>query len=121
MMMPIRVGAVGYLNSRPLVFGLDRSARFSLRYDVPSECARLLYAGDVDLGLVPSIEYLQGSRYNIAPDVAIVSRGAVASVAIFTRRPIRDVRSIVVDKSSRDLRGAHSRSVLASVQDSAHD
>lgn len=100
-MMPIRLGAVGYLNSRPLVFGLDRSPRFSLRYDVPSECARLLHAGDVDLGLVPSIEYLQGGDYRIVPDLAIASRGAVASVAIFTARPIEDVRSIVMDTSSR--------------------
>lgn len=100
-MMPIRLGAVGYLNSRPLVFGLDRSPRFSLRYDVPSECARLLHATDVDLGLVPSIEYLQGSEYSIVPDLAIASRGAVASVAIFTARPIEDVRSMVMDTSSR--------------------
>lgn len=99
-MRPIRLGAVGYLNSRPLVFGLDRSPRFSLRYDVPSECARLLHAGDVDLGLVPSIEYLHG-EYHIVPDLAIASRGAVASVAIFTTRPMQDVRSIVMDTSSR--------------------
>ena len=100
-MMPIRLGVVGYLNSRPLVFGLDRSPRFSLRYDVPSECARLLHAADVDLGLIPSIEYLQGGEYSIVPDLAIASRGAVASVAIFTTRPIEDVRSIVMDTSSR--------------------
>jgi chorismate dehydratase len=100
-MTPLRVGAVGYLNSRPLVFGLDRSPRFSLRYDVPSECARLLHVGDIDLGLVPSIEYLQGNQYRIVPDLAIASRGAVASVAIFTARPMQDVRSIVMDTSSR--------------------
>ena len=59
-MTPVRLGAVGYLNARPLVFGLDRSPRFDLRYDLPSECARLLHAGDIDLGLIPSIEYLRG-------------------------------------------------------------
>ena len=100
-MTPVRLGAVGYLNARPLVFGLDRSPAFDLRYDLPSECARLLHAGDIDLGLIPSIEYLRGDSYRIVPDLAIASRGPVASVALFTTRPMSDVRSIVMDTSSR--------------------
>ena len=99
-MTPVRLGAVGYLNARPLVSGLDRSPRFDLRYDLPSECARLLHAREIDLGLIPSIEYLRDD-YRIVPDVAIASRGQVASVALFTTRPISDVRSIVMDTSSR--------------------
>lgn len=100
-MTPVRLGAVGYLNARPLVFGLDRSPRFDLRYDLPSECARLLHAGDIDLGLIPSIEYLRGDSYRIVPDLAIASCGPVASVALFTTRPMPDVRSIMMDTSSR--------------------
>ncbi len=99
--MTVRLGAVGYLNARPLVFGLDRSARFDLRFDVPSECARLLHGGEIDLGLIPSIEYLQDHSYRIVPDLAIASRGQVASVALFATRPIRDVPSIVMDSSSK--------------------
>jgi chorismate dehydratase len=97
----VRLGAVGYLNARPLVYGLDVSPRFDLRYDVPSECARLLHEGAIDLGLIPSIEYLRGGVYRIAPDLAIASRGPVDSVAIYTTRPIADVRSIALDTSSR--------------------
>ena len=97
----VRLGAVEYLNARPLVCGLERSPRFVVRYDVPSECARLLHTGAVDVGLIPSIEYLQSDAYRIVPDLAIVSRGAVASVALFTTRPVRDVRSIAMDSSSR--------------------
>jgi chorismate dehydratase len=101
-MTPVRLGAVGYLNARPLVFGLDRSPRFDLRYDLPSECARLLHAGDIDLGLIPSIEYLRGPRtYGIVPHVAITSRGPVSSVALYTRRGPKDIRSIAMDSSSR--------------------
>ena len=97
----VRLGAVGYLNARPLVYGLDVSTRFDLRYDVPSECARLLHEGAIDVGLIPSIEYLRGGVYRIAPDLAIASRGPVDSVAIYTTRPIADVRSIALDTSSR--------------------
>jgi chorismate dehydratase len=97
----VRLGAVGYLNARPLVYGLEGAPRFDLRYDVPSECARLLHEGAIDVGMIPSIEYLRGGPYRIVPDLAIASRGPVASVAIYTTKPIGDVQSIALDTSSR--------------------
>jgi chorismate dehydratase len=97
----VRLGAVGFLNARPLVHELDMQRRFELRYDVPSECARLLHEQSIDLGLIPSIEYLRGGPYRIVPDVAIASNGPVASVALYTTRPMTDVRSIALDTSSR--------------------
>jgi chorismate dehydratase len=98
----VRLGAVNYLNVRPLVYGLERDAsRVSLRFDPPSVCARLLEAGDIDLGMVPSITYLQRPGDRIVPGVGIASEGAVESVAIFTRVPIREVRTLAVDTSSR--------------------
>lgn len=99
-MTRVRLGAVGYLNARPHVFGLDRMPRFALRFDVPSQCAALLHGGEVDVGLIPSIEYLRG-RYAIVPDIAIASRGPVASVMLYTTRPMPEVRSIALDTSSR--------------------
>lgn len=101
MMRPLRLGAVSYLNVRPLVFGLDRRDDISLRFDVPSECARLLAAGEIDLGMVPSITYLDRSTDRIVPGVCIGSDGPVASVALFTTKPILEVRSIALDTSSR--------------------
>ena len=101
-MAPIRMGAVGYLNARPLTWALDRAPeRWQVRYDLPSVCARLLYDGEVDLGLVPSIEYLRSDQYRFVPGVGIGSRGPVASVALFTRRPIGEIRHIALDTSSR--------------------
>jgi len=98
----VRLGAVGYLNARPLVYGLDRLPRFDLRYDIPSECANLLHAHAIDVGLIPSIEYLRGPRpYAFVPGPAVTSRGPVASVAIYTRVEPRNIRSIAMDTSSR--------------------
>lgn len=97
----VRIGAVSFLNARPLVQGLERwPHRFSVRYDLPSVCATLLHEGHIDLGLVPSIEYLRGD-YRAVPDAAVVSDGPVASVAIFTPHPIERVRSLALDTSSR--------------------
>jgi len=98
----VRLGAVGYLNARPLTWALDRAPdRWRVRYDLPAVCARLLYDNEVDLGLVPSIEYLRSDDYRFVPSVGIGSRGPVASVALFTRRPIADIRHIALDTSSR--------------------
>jgi chorismate dehydratase len=98
----LRLGAVSYLNTKPLVYGLDAHPdRFDVRFDVPSKCAALLHEGRVDLGLIPAIEYLRGSEYHIVPDVAIASDGEVATVALFTRQPIETVRTIALDQSSR--------------------
>jgi chorismate dehydratase len=67
---------------------------------VPARCAELLHANDVDLGLIPSIEY-PGHDYRIVPGVSIASNGPVASVAIFTKAPMERVQSIALDTSSR--------------------
>ncbi len=101
-MSAIRVSAVEYLNARPLVYGLEaRADLFDLQFDIPARCAVQLHDRSVDLGLIPSIEYLQGSDYRIVPDLAVASEGAVASVALFTTRPATSLRSIAVDSSSR--------------------
>jgi chorismate dehydratase len=98
----IRLGAVGYLNARPLVYGLERVPGFAIRYDIPAECARLLHAHETDVGLIPSIEYLRGPQpYAIVPGAGVTSNGPVASVAIYTRREPRDIRTIAMDSSSR--------------------
>ena len=101
-MSAIRVSAVEYLNARPLVHGLEaRSDLFDLQYDIPARCASQLHDRSVDLGLIPSIEYLQSPDYRIVPDLAVASEGDVASVALFTTRPATSLRSIAVDSSSR--------------------
>jgi chorismate dehydratase len=99
----VSLGAVDYLNARPLVHGLEPGPGLdcSVRFDLPAVCARLLDEGEIDLGLVPTIAYFDRPEFSVVPDVGIVSAGAVASVALFTRRPIQHVRSVALDTSSR--------------------
>jgi chorismate dehydratase len=98
---PLRLGAVSYLNTKPLVYGLDAHPdRFEVRFDVPAKCAELLHDSKVDLGLIPAIEYLRGD-YAIVPDISIASFGDVATVAIFTRKPMQQVERLALDLSSR--------------------
>jgi chorismate dehydratase len=100
-MNPLRLGAVSYLNTKPLVYGLDtRPDQFDVRFDVPAKCAELLHEGKVDLGLIPAIEYQRGD-YSIVPGVSIASHGDVATVAVFTRKPMAEVETLALDLSSR--------------------
>lgn len=98
-----RLGSVNYLNCRPLVHGLggESDPDFTLRFDPPSVCASLLDAGEIDLGLIPTIAYADRSGDCVVPDVSIASEGPVASVALFTRVPVSRIRSIALDTSSR--------------------
>jgi chorismate dehydratase len=99
-MNPVRLGAVSYLNTKPLVAGLAaRTDLFTIRFDVPARCAELLHEGSVDVGLIPAIEYRR--EYRIVPGVAIGSDGPIASVAIFSRVPVSEIRSLALDENSR--------------------
>ena len=100
----LRLGAVSYLNAEPTVHGLEREPGFRVERDVPSRVAERLHAGEVDLGLVPSIEYAFG-RHAIVPGVAIASRGPVRSVCLFHRMPLERVRKVALDTSSRASAG----------------
>lgn len=100
--MTLRIGAVSYLNSRPLIEGLDAAGGpFEVRCDIPSRCAALLHEGGIDLGLIPSIEYLARDEYVAVPGVAVASEIQVASVALFSKVPVERVRRVALDTSSR--------------------
>ena len=74
---PARVGAVSYLNARPLYYRLCEFAPdIILTMEVPSRLAEQLAAGALDLALIPSVEYLRGAErgYEILPGFAIAAQ-----------------------------------------------
>ena len=54
---PVRLGVVSFVNTLPLIDGLERLADIDLRYSVPSLLMDTLLAGEVDLALCSSIDY----------------------------------------------------------------
>ena len=97
MTTPIRVGAVSYLNAKPLYYRLcDLAPEVSFTMDVPSRLAEKLAAAELDVALIPSVEYLRGvSRgYEIIPGFAIAARGPVRSVKLFSRVPWSSVNRL---------------------------
>jgi chorismate dehydratase len=98
----INVGAVAYLNARPLTWCLEElvpAARIVL--DIPSRLADGLAAGDLDVALVPSIEYFRNPDFEIVSDACIGCDGPVESVKLFSRVPIEEIRSLALDEGSR--------------------
>jgi len=98
----MRIGAVNYLNSKPLVFGLQELApEARITYDLPSRLADSLSAGRLDVALVPSVEFFRSPGHRIISDACVACRGPVLSVKLHFRVPPRDVRSVALDEGSR--------------------
>lgn len=98
----IRVGAVNYLNAKPLVERLtDFAPAVELSLALPSRLADQLTAGTIDVGLIPVVEFFRGDNYSLVPNIAIASRGPVLSVTLFSRVPWTDIRTVALDEGSR--------------------
>jgi chorismate dehydratase len=100
--MKIRVGAVTYLNAKPLVERLTEFApNLDLRFDLPSRLADQMAADELDVGLIPIAEYFRAGTYSFIPGIGIASRGPVLSVTLFSRVPWPEIRSVSLDVGSR--------------------
>jgi chorismate dehydratase len=98
----MRIGAVNYLNSKPLVYGLEALApQVRLTYDLPSRLADSLAAGRLDVALVPSVEFFRSPECSIVSDACVACRGPVLSVKLLFRVPPREVRRVALDEGSR--------------------
>ena len=98
-----RVCAVSYLNTVPLVWGIEHGAQsdsFDMHYALPSECADQLSSGDADIGIVPVIEM---ARQKLAyfRSTGIACRGAVRSILLVSKVPLREIRTLATDTGSR--------------------
>jgi chorismate dehydratase len=101
---PFRISIIDYLNSAPLNYGFKRGLgfeRFHLKFQVPSICADQLRSGEVDAGLISSIEFLRIPELRIVPGLCIASPKRVRSVVILSKVPPEEIRSLALDTSSR--------------------
>jgi chorismate dehydratase len=100
----IKVGIVNYLNTKPLIFGIQHAPVANdllLIEDYPANIARMLLEGTIDVGLVPVAVIPHLKEHHIITDYCIGCTGAVASVAIFSEVPIEKVEKVLLDYQSR--------------------
>jgi chorismate dehydratase len=100
----LRVGVVDYLNSKPLAWGLlqgRHADRFAVGRHSPARVAELLAQGDLDVGLVPSIELQRIPDLRVLPGLCIAATHEARSVLLVSRRPLGEVRRVALDEASR--------------------
>ena len=100
----VRLGAVEYLNTKPLIYGLEEqlAGDSSLELALPSRLAEGLSRNLLDVALLPIVEYLRHRDvYRLISDAGIACRGPVWSVRILFRVPPAEAKSLGTDEGSR--------------------
>jgi chorismate dehydratase len=100
----LRISIVEYLNTAPLVWGFAEGpleGKYELSFTVPSQCAEALRRGDVDVAIIPSIEYQRMENVVVLPGMAVAAKGEVRSILVVSKRPIDMAKRIALDSSSR--------------------
>ncbi len=94
----LRLGVVSFLNSRPLIAGLESDADIQLVLDVPAALPGRLDRGEVDVSLIPVLDVLRGhGQYQVVSDACIACDGETMTVRIFAQVPPDRIRTLWVD------------------------
>ena len=100
----MRIGAVSYLNTRPLLYGLQHHAiseSIELIEDYPANLARALEENTIDIGLVPVAVIPKLPEAHIISNYCIGATGPVASVSIFSQVPMESIKAVYLDYQSK--------------------
>lgn len=104
MQKKVRVGAVSYLNTKPLIYGFENGMmkeEVDLLIDYPSMIAGLLLNDEIDVGLVPVAIIPEMKEHYIISNYCIGSVGKVASVCLFSEVPLLEIKTVLLDYQSR--------------------
>ena len=100
----LKFGFHNFLNAQPLLTNLRKREKendFQLVLDSPAKIARLLSKGEIDLGMIPSVEYLGNkTRYRLLKHFAIISLGPVDSVLLIVKKDLGKVERVALDPYS---------------------
>jgi len=100
----LRVGIVNFLNSKPLAWGFLKGHHadlFAPSYHPPALVARMLGQGNLDIGLIPSIEVQRIPNLRVLPDMCVGAKQEVRSVVLVSRGPVEEIRRVALDLNSR--------------------
>lgn len=98
----LKIGAVSYLNSKPLVEGLTEFCpEACLLLDVPSRLADDLAQRTLDVALIPSVESFLDPDYEVVSDACVATHGPVLSVKLYSRVHPGNIKTLALDEGSR--------------------
>jgi len=97
----VRLGVVSYLNTLPLIEGLEACVGIELTPAAPSKLLGLLESGAVDAALAPVIDAMRAqSELELVPAGAIGCEGATLSVRLYSARPFDEIERVHADSDS---------------------
>jgi len=100
-MMPVRLGSVRFLNTRPLIEGLEAVSSLSFQPAVPSRLLAMLETSQVDLALVSLIDAARSKTpLALLPAGMIGSDGQTLTVRLFSPVPAPQVEEVWADTDS---------------------
>jgi chorismate dehydratase len=108
MMDKIRVGIVNYLNTKPLLYGLQLppiNKKIELTGAYPAKLAGMLRNDEIDVGLIPVAAIPQLPSWHIVGNYCIAAEGEIASVCLFSEVPMNEIETIYLDYQSRSSVG----------------
>jgi chorismate dehydratase len=100
----VRVGIVNYLNTKPLIYGLEKepvNEMIELIGAYPAKLARMLADDEIDVGLIPVAAIPQLPSYHIVGSYCIGTEGEIASVCLFSEVPMHNIKKVYLDYQSR--------------------
>ena len=100
----IRVGIVNYLNTKPLIYGLQKepvNKMIELIGAYPAKLAQMLIDDEIDIGLIPVAAIPQLPSYYIVGNYCIGAEGEIASVCLFSEVPMHEIKKVYLDYQSR--------------------
>ena len=100
----IKIGAVNYLNTKPLLYGIQNHEvidHIELIEDYPSRIADMVLKGETDIGLIPVATLPELNNWKIIGNYGIACDGPVASVCLFSDVPINEITEVYLDYQSR--------------------
>ncbi len=98
--MTHRVGTVPYIVSWPLLEDLA-SETVEVIAEVPAKLIADLRGGNLDVALASTIELFRSPGTRAIRNIGIVAEHEVMSVALFSRVPFEQIRSVAMDPASR--------------------
>ena len=100
-MKHVRVACVEYLNTVPLIEGLEKLDQLTLERAAPSRIVDLLVGGRADIGLVSLIDAARSpAPLSLLPVGMIGCDGPTMTVRIVSKVPLADVRRLHADTDS---------------------
>ena len=96
----LRVGSVSFLNAKPLIYGLEHAPGIELRLEVPSRLLAGLQTNQLDVALLPVIDYQRMAGLRVLTAGGIGCDGPTLTVRLFSRRPLDQTRLLACDTDS---------------------